>query len=54
MQKPNTKVSVGAMAGGVAVVIVWILGFAVTVPAAIAVAITSIITFGAQYWIPNK
>ena len=44
-----SKVGAGAAAGALAVVLVWGLGFAVAVPNEVAVAITTILTFGAGW-----
>lgn len=53
---PTKQVGIGAAMGALTVVLAWsmqTLG-GVTVPAEIAVAVSTLLTFGAQYWIgPN-
>lgn len=44
-----SKVGAGAAAGAIAVLIVWGLGFVVAVPNEVAVAIGTILTFGAGW-----
>lgn len=44
-----SKVGAGAAAGALAVLAVWGLGFAVTVPNEVAVAIATVLTFGAGW-----
>lgn len=49
---PNVKVTAGALAGALSVILVWLVGFAgVTVPPAVASAITVLLTFGVSYWV---
>lgn len=44
-----SKVGAGAAAGALAVLVVWGLGFVVAVPNEVAVAIATILTFGAGW-----
>lgn len=53
MQKPDRKVAAGGLAGGVSMLIVWGIGAAgVEVPAEVAAAITTIVTFVTSYFVP--
>lgn len=55
MQKPNTKVAAGGLAGGLSMLIIWGIGAAgVEVPAEVAAAITTLITFAVSYFVPEK
>lgn len=55
MQKPNTKVTVGGLAGGLSILAVWGLGaLGVAVPPEVAAAITTLFTFGVSYLVPEK
>ncbi len=47
---PTTKVTVGALAGAVTIILVWAVSLAgLDIPAAVASAITVLITFAASY-----
>lgn len=55
MQKPNTKVAAGGLAGGLSLLLVWGIGaLGVEVPAEVAAAITTVITFAVSYFVPEK
>jgi len=55
MQKPNTKVAAGGLAGGLSMLIIWGVGAAgVDVPAEVAAAITTLVTFVVGYFVPEK
>lgn len=55
MQKPNTKVAAGGLAGGLSMLIIWGIGAAgVDVPAEVAAAITTLVTFAVGYFVPEK
>lgn len=55
MVKPTNKTSIGALAGAITLVIVFcVQQFAkVTIPAEIAMSMTTIITFVTQYFVPD-
>ncbi len=54
IQKPDKKVSSGALAGAVTVVLVWVLrAFDIEVPGEIGAALATIIGFGTSYLVPN-
>ncbi len=52
--KPARKVTVGALSGAAATIIVWLIEMIgkTTVPAAVAIAITTVVTFVISYLIP--
>lgn len=53
--KPNRKVSAGGAAGLASTVLVWILGqFGVVMPAEVAVATATLLTFGVSYFVSEK
>lgn len=55
MQKPNTKVAAGGLAGGLSMIIIWLLGqLDVDLPAEVAAAITTLVTFAVGYFVPEK
>ena len=55
MQKPNTKVAAGGLAGGLSLLVVWGVGAAgIEVPAEVAAALTTIITFAVSYFVPER
>ena len=55
MQQPDRKVAVGAGVGGLTAVIAWTVGVTtgVTVPAEVAVAASTFLTFLTQYLVRN-
>lgn len=54
MQAPDRKVGVGALGGAIAAIVVWIMtANGIEVPADVAVAITSVLVFILQYFVPN-
>ena len=52
---PTRKVGTGALAGAVSIVLVWVLGnvIHIDVPATVASAITTIMTFVTSYLVPE-
>ena len=55
MERPNSKVAAGGLAGGLSLLLIWGVGAAgVAVPAEVAAAITTIITFGVSYFVTEK
>lgn len=56
--RPDRKVTAGALAGSLSAILVWTLNTYVTVerpiPAEIAVAVTTVLTFMVSYFVPNK
>jgi len=55
MMRPNTKPTVGALAGAIVVVLVWILGmFSIAVAADAAAGLVVIVTFVASYLVPER
>ena len=49
------KVSVGALAGAVSVILVWgIEELGASIPAEVASAVTTVLTFVTSYLVPNK
>lgn len=55
MEKPNTKVAAGGIAGSLSLLVVFGLGQAgVEVPAEVASALTTLIAFVAGYLVPEK
>lgn len=55
MEKPDRKVQVGAGMGGLAAMIAWALNTytGAAVPAEVAVAGSTFLTFVVQYFVPN-
>jgi len=57
---PTVKVGVGALAGGLTVLIMTFLGppwerwYHQAIPATFGAAITNILTFVIQYWVPDR
>lgn len=61
---PNTKVAAGALAGALSVILVWLIPTVigadaegkpkVEIPAEIASAITTVLTFLVSYFVPEK
>lgn len=52
---PTTKVTVGALAGALTVVLVYICGlFGLVIPAEVAAAVTVLISFGASYIVRER
>lgn len=52
---PVRKVGAGALAGALTIILVWAVGLAGTdIPAAVASAITVIITFIVSYFVPAE
>lgn len=55
---PTRKVTAGGVAGAISAIIVWMLNayFLIEkpIPAEIAVAITTVLTFAVQYVVPDK
>jgi hypothetical protein len=52
---PTTKVTAGALAGALSIILVWLIGFAgVTVPPAVASAFTVILTFGVSWLVTER
>ncbi len=55
METPSRKVGSGALAGALSIVLVWAVGEAgVDVPAAVASAVTTIITFATGYFVSEE
>lgn len=55
LQTPHRKVSAGAMAGAMTVVLVWVLNtyvLADPIPSHVAAAITTLLTFMMSYMVP--
>ena len=52
---PQRKVAAGGIAGALSSIIIWAMKEygGVEVPAEIAVAITTLVVFGLQYFVPN-
>lgn len=52
----NRKVSAGALAGALSVVVVWVLGeyAEVEIPPEVASAITTVFTFIVAYFVPER
>ena len=54
MQTPNKKVGAGALAGALAIVLIWIVSlFGVEVPGAVGAAIATILGFITAYYVPE-
>ena len=57
---PTSKVGVGALAGGLTVLIMTFMGppwerwYHQAIPATVGAAITNILTFAIQYWVPDR
>jgi putative flippase GtrA len=53
--KPTNKVAIGALAGAITIVLVWIIKqvWHVDVPNEVAQAITVLTTFGTSYFVTN-
>ena len=52
---PTTKVTAGAIAGALTVILVWAVTFAgVTVPPAVAAAVTVLLTFAASWLVTER
>jgi threonine/homoserine/homoserine lactone efflux protein len=54
--QPERKVTAAGVAGAIATIVVWIAGVVwpeVVVPPAVVVALTTILTVGAAYLVPN-
>ena len=49
-EKPSRKVNVGALAGALSLIAVWVIG---DVPAEVAVAFSTVFAFGLSYVVPN-
>lgn len=48
--KPNVKVTAGALAGALSIILVWAIGLVgLDIPPAVASALTVLITFGVSY-----
>lgn len=55
MDKPNTKVAAGGLAGGLSMLVVWGIGATgIEVPPEIAAAVTTLVTFAVSYMVPEK
>lgn len=52
---PDTKVTVGALAGAVVSIIVWVVGLttSVEVPAEAAAALVTVVSFALAYLVPS-
>lgn len=50
----HPKVAAGALASAVSAIIVWAVSHWVTVPAEVAVALTTLLSFGAGYLTPSS
>lgn len=51
---PTRKVTGGAIAGALSIVLIWIIGqFEVKVPAEISSALTTLVTFATSYWLSD-
>jgi hypothetical protein len=53
-QTPTRKVGIGAVAGALSVIVVWGISFIVDVPAEIASAFTTILTFAVAWFVPDS
>jgi len=53
---PTKKVSAGALAGAVTIILIWVVGEATStdVPGAVGAAITTILTFVASYFVKDS
>ena len=54
MERPNKKVGAGALAGALAIVLIWVISlFGVEVPGAVGAAIATIFGFITAYYVPE-
>ena len=51
---PTNKVAAGTLAAAVSVLLVWVLGIWVEVPAEVASALTTVLGFVAAYFVPER
>jgi hypothetical protein len=55
MQAPDRKVTIGALAGALVVVLIFgVQQFGIVVPPEVAAAVTTLITFAISYLVPNN